>query len=76
MCNNAIFVSRFRKHSGEKPYQCNVCTRSFAVKHTLKKHMRTHTGERPYSCRICSRSFAQNGTLATHMKIHRPKLNE
>lgn len=62
-----------RTHSGEKPYQCDVCKRSFAVKGTLKKHIRTHTGERPYKCKICGQSFAQNGTLTTHLKVHKPK---
>jgi len=33
------------RHTGEKPYKCDVCQMQFTQSGTLNKHMMTHTGE-------------------------------
>ena len=47
-------------HTGDKPYQCKVCKKSFSNKSNLNKHMLVHTGEKPYSCDKCVKSFTQS----------------
>jgi KRAB domain-containing zinc finger protein len=57
-----------RVHSGEKPYSCSQCSKSFARSSSLQVHLRIHSGEKPYSCVKCSKSFTTDGSHKRHVK--------
>ncbi|XP_023028521.1 uncharacterized protein [Leptinotarsa decemlineata] len=68
ICSNSNTSEKL--HSGEKPFQCKICSKSFAKADALKYHEKLHTGEKPFQCQICSKSFVRNNRLKYHQKIH------
>ena len=41
------------KHTGENPFLCSNCDKTFADNSNLLMHMKTHTGEKPLQCIFC-----------------------
>ena len=60
-----------RVHSGVKPYQCEICGRSFRQSGTKLNHMRAvHDKEKPYKCEFCPKTFGHKSSLVVHRRIH------
>lgn len=58
-------------HTGEKPYQCELCPSAFVQTNKLAYHVaREHRGGLPYPCDRCDESFRLLTDLRQHYRVH------
>lgn len=64
------------KLSGDKPFECSVCKKTFSEHRSLKEHYLTHRKERKHVCKQCDKTFVQKNHLLYHMaSIHNRSLD-
>ena len=56
--------------SGDRPFQCNVCSINFEKERHLIAHQSVHKDERPFTCNTCGKRFKRSDTLGKHQQTH------
>ena len=57
-------------HGEERPFECQLCPKTFVQKYGLTLHMRSHTKIAPYKCSFCDRTFTQSTNKNRHELTH------
>ncbi len=55
---------------GEKPHECDVCSKAFSTSSSLNTHRRIHSGEKPHVCETCDKRFTASSNLYYHKLTH------
>ncbi|CAO1331903.1 unnamed protein product [Diamesa serratosioi] len=69
-CRSALQM-HYRVHTGERPFRCKICGRSFTTKGNLKTHMSVHHSSLfKHRCRYCGKIFGSDSSLQIHLRSH------
>ena len=53
-----------------RPYQCQICDKTFKRRSSLATHRFIHTNTKPHDCNVCKKQFLRKSDLKKHLLMH------
>lgn len=70
--NNTNTIVTLKPPQQNKPYSCELCSRTFNSKYNVVRHLKQyHAERRMFKCTVCGRDYKWIDSLYKHMKIHK-----
>lgn len=69
-CFILFILAHSRHHSGQRPYACTICGRTFSTNGNRLRHEKSHAGDKEFQCIECNKWFTSATNLEVHRRVH------